>query len=172
MDGAGGCEELLHRTRVVDNSLDPSWGESFVLPDAGDAAPGPKIAFSVLDHDDGDANDLLGRVTVPDIKQLLPAPGAGLAAAFHALPLWRTERGARCRRGVLLLAVSRETPQPSSAGEDASLDLDVVAGLCVSIRLLLRIHTSAAADPYVCCCVSIRLLLPLLPPPAHSTLLS
>ena len=55
------------QTEVVENSSDPVWKKSGKLV----LAPGEEVLFKVMDRDDGDADDLLGKVSLP-VAKLLP----------------------------------------------------------------------------------------------------
>ena len=55
------------QTEVVENSSDPVWNKSGKLV----LAPEEVLLFKVMDRDDGDADDLLGKVSLP-VAKLLP----------------------------------------------------------------------------------------------------
>ena len=55
------------QTEVVENSSDPVWKKSGKLV----LAPEEEVLFKVMDRDDGDADDLLGKVSLP-VAKLLP----------------------------------------------------------------------------------------------------
>eukprot|EP00741_Cyanophora_paradoxa_P020745 tig00021293_g20024.t1 len=80
--GDSAVEPQRHRTKVVDNNLDPVWNETYSFHVLREDAT---LVVHVFDKDIGFTDDFLGEARVP-LSDILPALQAG-AAAERALPL-------------------------------------------------------------------------------------
>ena len=146
--------EKVHKTKVVNNNLDPEWEETFAVGvgpgDTGD------MVISVYDSDGPlTKGDFLGQVVVPAERLLKPTEGEESATTTHPLVPkdGLSQKALKLVQGQLTLKVVPTPPGVGMAALPPNAEEDAVVG-SVDRAVEVRINEWFVVGlPLVPCCL-------------------
>ncbi|GAA5938033.1 hypothetical protein JCM1841_000213 [Sporobolomyces salmonicolor] len=117
--GFAGFGKILHRSRIVVDSLDPVWEEMCFIRIASEPiADDAKIRLKVLDHDRFGRNEALGFVDV-SLRALHNRPGEWTHRTDKLRQIVRTGKGSEIEYSVAYFPTSQNDASPAQANTPA-----------------------------------------------------